>query len=266
MGARYLTEEQKKLFKERRNKTMMERYGCLSMTDVDKVKKTKLDRYGDENYNNMQKHENTCIERYGVNHHNKCKDISKKISDSKKTKETQEKYENTMIQRYGNKSVLLILEFKQKYQNTLMKNYGVLNPLKNKEIYDKHIKTMRKNGSFKKSKIEEEYYSKLVEKYGKEDVFRQYSDERYPFNCDFYVKSEDLFIEVNYHPAHNFHPFDESNDDDIKLLESFRKKNTNWYNTVIDVWTNRDVMKLNCAKKNNLNYIAVYPNDLVIKL
>ena len=266
MGARYLNEEQKKKFREKRNKTMMERYGCLSMTNVEKVKQTKLEKYGDENYNNQEKKKQTCLERYGVDSASQDKAIREKISNAKKSKETQEKFEQTCLKRYGNKNINLVPEIRDKYTKTLLKNYGVTNPLKNKEIYDKHILTMKENGSFTTSKPEEDYYKYLLSMYDEDDIIRQYSDKRYPFNCDFYIKSEDKFIELNYHPSHNKHPFDETNEEDIKLLESLKYENSDWSNMIIDVWCNRDVHKLNTAIKNNLNYKVIYPDNVVKEL
>ena len=266
MGARYLNEEQKKKFREKRNKTMMERYGCLGTTNVEKVKQTKLERYGDENYNNQNKKKQTCIEKYGVDSACKCDTVKEKISKAKKTKETQEKFEQTCLERYGNKNINLVPEIREKYTNTLLKNYGVTNPLKNKEIYAKHITTMKARGSFTNSKPEEDYYKYLLSIYDENDITRQYSDERYPFNCDFYIKSEDLFIELNYHPSHHTHPFDETNEEDIFLLESLKQENSEWSNMIIDVWGKRDVNKLNTAIKNNLNYKVIYPNNVVKEL
>lgn len=165
-----------------------------------------------------------------------------------------------MIERYGFSNPNSCPELRKKYTETLLKNYNVTNPLKNKEIYDKHIQTMKDNNSFKKSKDEEELYIKLCEQYGKENIIRQYSDERYPFNCDFYVKSEDLFIEVNIHPSHNTHPFNPEDKNDIELLEKLIEENTEWSRMIIDVWTVRDYKKQQIAKDNNLNYITIYPN------
>jgi len=260
MGRRYLTDEQKKHFREARNSTMMKRYGKKSLTNVEKVKQTKLDRYGDANYNNYEKAQQTSLERYGYKEHNQSPEIRKKISDSKKTEEAQQKYENTMLERYGQKSPNLVPESRDKYTKTLLKNYGVTNPLKNKDIWNQHFETMKKNNSFNKSKPEEELYKCLLEMYDESDIVRQYSDERYPFDCDFYIKSEDKFIEVNYHPSHGGHPFDENNSDDLKLLEQLKKDNTDWSNMIIDVWTKRDVQKRNYATLNNLNYEVIYPN------
>lgn len=256
-----LTEEQKKHFNEARKKTCLERYGNPNYNNMDKNRATKKERYGDENYNNQEKHEETCLERYGQTHHNKVKEISNKISKKKKSKETQKKYENTMMERYGVTNCNLSPIIREKYTNTLLKNYGVENPLKNKDIYNKHIQTMKQNNSFIKSKNEEELYQELCEEYGAENVIRQYRDEeRYPFDCDFYVKSKDLFIEVNIHPSHGTHPFNPENEDDIVLLEKLKNENTEWSNMIIDVWSVRDYKKQQIAKENNLNYITIYSN------
>lgn len=105
---------------------------------------------------------------------------------------------------------------------------------------------------------EENLYSLLKEHYSEDDIIRQYSDERYPFNCDFYIKSLDLFIELNAHWTHNTHPFDETNKEDLKILELWKSKNTKFYTNAIKTWTQRDVEKLQIAKNNNLNYLSVY--------
>lgn len=76
------------------------------------------------------------------------------------------------------------------------------------------INTKRKNNSFCKSTPEEIYYNRLIEQYGRDDVFRQYRDERYPFNCDFYIKSKDMFIECNFHWTHGKHPYDSNSAED----------------------------------------------------
>ena len=259
MGARFLNEEQKKQFRERRNKTMLEKYGVKGLTNVKKVKKTKLERYGDENYNNYEKHVKTCIEKYGVNHHNKVAEIAQKISKAKSLPETQAKYEATMLERYGETNANRVPEIRKKYLQTLYNNYGVKNPLKSKEIKTKQLNTLRTNENFNSSKAEEELYVVACKYFGKDNVKREYDkDSRYPFRCDFYIPSEDLFIELNLHPSHGNHPFDPNNEEDVKLLESLKEKDDEWSKMIIDVWTNRDVNKTKTAKKNNLKYITIY--------
>lgn len=253
-----LTEEQKRIFNEKRRKTCLERYGDPNYNNMTKVKQTKLEKYGDENYNNMEKTRQTNLERYGVEHQNQREEIAQKISRAKKTPETQEKYENTCLERYGNRNLNLVPEIREKYKQTLLKNYGVENPLQNRELCEKHLKTLIDNNSYGKSSFEENYYEELCDKYGVDDVIRQYKEERYPFNCDFYIKSEDLFIEINKHPSHNTHPFNPQDENDIALLEKLKEDNSRWSNMIIDVWTIRDVEKQRIAKENNLNYRVIY--------
>lgn len=69
------------------------------------------------------------------------------------------------------------------------------------------------------------YKSELEDLYGANNVIPQYQDERYrnpktgrKFNCDFYIPSEDLFIELNYHWTHGKHPFNIDDVNDYDLL------------------------------------------------
>ena len=120
---------------------------------------------------------------------------------------------------------------------------------------------MKINNTYGKSQEEENYYKTLVQKYGEDDVIRQYSDpKRYPFDCDFYIPSEDLFIEINKHWTHGGHPFDKMSLNDISKLEQWEEnaKTSQFYKNAIYVWTDLDVRKQDCAKQNHLNYQVIY--------
>lgn len=103
-------------------------------------------------------------------------------------------------------------------------------------------------------------YHDLCLQYGKENVLHPYRDERYPFNCDFYIISEDLFIEYNGTWTHGGHPFDPMDLDDIYKLEQWEEKakTSPYYKNAIYTWTDLDVRKQKIAKENNLNYIVIY--------
>jgi len=59
--------------------------------------------------------------------------------------------------------------------------------------------TKLKNGTSSSSKPENQLYNILCGFFSAEDVERDYNkDDRYPFKCDFYIRSEDLFIELNF--------------------------------------------------------------------
>ena len=85
----------------------------------------------------------------------------------------------------------------------------------------------------------------------------QYKDARYPFACDFYIPSLDLFIECNYHWTHGSKPY-EGTDDDRQIVEKWKAKGTKFYINAINTWTIRDVNKLNIAKQNKLKIKIFY--------
>ena len=131
----------------------------------------------------------------------------------------------------------------------------------------KEYETKKRNNSFNTSKPEEEYYSELLKIYTPDDIVRQYRDKRYPFNCDFYIKSKDLFIELQYSWCHNVKPFDDNDLNCVTELNSWieKSKTSDYYKYAIYIWTDLDVRKLKTARESKLNFMFVYPNNLVVK-
>lgn len=142
-------------------------------------------------------------------------------------------------------------------ENYMINKYSISNVSKLIDIKEKKINTMKQNNSYNKSQDEEFAYKNLILKFGKEDVIRQYKSKVYPFPCDFYIKSVDLYIECNFHWTHGTRPF-ENNNKDLKQLEEWQTKNTSYYNNAIHVWTKADPLKLQTFIKNNLNYKIFY--------
>ncbi len=99
---------------------------------------------------------------------------------------------------------------------------------------------------------------KLINIFNKGDIICQYRSELYPFNCDFYIKSLDLYIEYQGMWTHGPHPFDKNNINDLKLLEYWKSQNKDFYNAAINTWTIADPNKRNIAKQNKLNYIEFW--------
>lgn len=124
------------------------------------------------------------------------------------------------------------------------------------------IETMIKNGTIGRSRPEKELHKLLIQHFGSDDVQHQYKEERYPFACDFYIKSLDLFIELNAHWTHGGHWFDENDEDDRKQLAFLREKSASSYQKVIYTWAVRDPLKRKTAEDNNLNYLVFWDNDL----
>ena len=125
---------------------------------------------------------------------------------------------------------------------------------------NKQIDTKRKNGSFNSSSPEEYFYNQLLNKFDKTDIYRQYKEKRYPYCCDFYIKSKDLFIELNLHWSHGGRLFNRNNKEDLLILNRWEEKakNSKFYENAINVWTKSDVAKYNKAKENDLNYKCIY--------
>lgn len=132
---------------------------------------------------------------------------------------------------------------------------------KNKsQLLQKSYNTKKANNSFNLSKPEDDFYTNLCEKYGESEIIRQYTDDRYPFNCDFYIKSTDTFIELNLSWTHGGHKFDETDQADLVKLHQWQEKaiQSDYYKNAIETWTIGDLKKFEYAEKHNLNYIVYY--------
>ena len=129
------------------------------------------------------------------------------------------------------------------------------------EFKSKQYKTKKKNKTFNTSQIERELETRLRELFY--DLRVQYKSDVYPFACDFYIPSLDLYIEYNGSWTHGGRFFDKNNQEDLELLEQWRKsaETSKFYANAISTWTVRDVLKLETAIKNNLNYIAWFNEE-----
>ena len=238
---------------EKIKQTCLDRYGVESSWKikgvVEKAKHTKLKRYGNENYTNTEKMKQTCLERYGVD-------------NGFKTKEAQEKYKQTCLKNHGvnhnwkipsEHDLTHTPEALEKKKQTSLKNWGVEYPHQCQEIIDKVNKTKKKNHTFNKSESEDQSYFLIKEKYP--DVIRQYKSNIYPFACDFYIPSLDLYIECNYFWMHGGKIY-EGNEEDNLILQNWntKSKTNKVYKNAIKTWTYYDIKKYQTAKENKLNY------------
>jgi len=106
--------------------------------------------------------------------------------------------------------------FIDRIQNILFENGYIFDEKKSKVISDP------KTG-VSISKDEDYIYDKLKEKYG--EVKRQYKDEdRYPWECDFYIPSEDMFIEYLKHWTHGRRAYDPEDPECQKDIEWWKSK------------------------------------------
>lgn len=57
--------------------------------------------------------------------------------------------------------------------------------------------------------------------------------------------------------------FDPKNTEHIERLNKWedKAKYSKFYKSAINIWTNKDLQKINTAKQNNLNYLPIYSNN-----
>ena len=170
----------------------------------------------------------------------------------------------TCMRKYGVPSFTQTKCFAEAMRKTCLDKYGVDNPIKVDSFKEQMFRTKRKRGNFNSSKTEDKLYEMLLSVFPKNDIKRQYKSDVYPYLCDFYIVSLDLYIEVNCFWSHGGHEFDELNLDDINRLSVWleKSKSSPAYKKAVRVWTITDKEKYQCVRDNNLNYIVFWKNDL----
>ena len=237
--------------------SLYKKYGAYDVMHIphilQKIKNTNLKKFGvefplqqlkKENSEIYQKISQTCINKFGVD-------------SLLKNKEVREKIKQTNIQKYGVDNPLKNKEIREKIKQTNIQKYGVDNPLKNKEIWKKSQDNRQISS---KSKLENNFLNYLKLKYEPDDIITQYKSKEYPYYCDFYIKSINLYIEIQGHWTHNYHPFDINNLNDQLIMDIWRTKSLSdkYYKNALNTWTIKDVEKRNTAIQNNLNYLEIF--------
>ena len=247
--------------------TCIEKYGVAHSTQADiikeKIKETCIKKYGVtsplKNKKILKKSKQTNLKKYGVDNFTKSDKYQKLLP------KIQNKIKETSLKKYGVENASQSKLIKEKVKETCLKKYGTEFYTQSKtyketipEIQDKIYKVKKKNHTFNTSEPELKLLKLLQDKFGKSDIKYQYKSELYPFACDFYIKSLDLYIELQGSWTHGSEPFDATNPDHQNKLQIWKSKNTKFYNNAINVWTIRDPYKRKTAKENNLNYIEVF--------
>lgn len=182
------------------------------------------------------------------------------------------KAESTMLGKYQARHALQSDICRAKAAATLMSNWGVENPMFSKEIRRRVVETKRAHHTECSSGPEDALHALLLDYFGSDDVVRYYWSDEYPHECDFYIKSRDMYIELNGDFSHGMHWYDENNLDDKKALYKWiaAKYSENLtvingktrYDNAISVWSKKDPEKRADAAKNNLNYIVFWDCEL----
>lgn len=267
-------------FVEKVQNTCLQEYGVKNPMLVDEIKNRQQEsvckHYGVKHYLQLsegkKKQEDTCLQQYGVKHALQNEIFAKRrlatcmnlygvpfYSQTEKCKESVHDY---FLQKFGVDHPMQLDELKQKMVANHLTIYGVENPMQRIDVKEKQLETKRLHGTFHTSEAEEKLYKKLCDFFGESDVKRQYKSQRYPFQCDFYVVSRDMFIELNASPMHNHHWFDIDNPCDLEERDTLLCKHTKYYDNVLETWTERDVLKRKTAKEYALNYLVFWDNRL----
>lgn len=246
--------------------TCINKYGVDNIAKLNAAKQkqaaTNIERYGAvsplQNEHIKKKTNNTNIKKYGCEVAQQSDIVKEKIRNSNK---------ETCLQRYSVSNISKLQETSEKRRNTCFEKYGAENIMSTEYIKNniniinkKRNDTKRKNNTFNTSTIENECYLLLSILFG--NVIRQYKDERYPFNCDFYVPDYDLFIEYNGSWTHGGHLYDENNINDIELANKWKTSTSKYYNNAYETWVIRDRKKYEYLKQ--LNHIIFWNFDEVL--
>ncbi len=194
----------------------------------------------------------TCLQKYGVERYLDSLEGKAKIKATKSAPEFRQKMHDIISSE----------DVQSKIKATCVEKYGANSPMKLFEIQSKVFATKFENKTFNTSKTEDTMYDILCDIFGNENVIRQYKSDEYPFACDFYIKSKNLYIELNASWTHGYHWYNEKFD--INTLSEWQDKavDSHYYENAIEVWTNRDVEKRHIARQHNLNYVVFWKMDL----
>lgn len=268
-----------KIKREKIIQTNLDRYGCVApiqnLKIKNKIQSENLKKYGfitpAKNRDIINKIKNTNLERYGVEFPLQSRRIHEKTIESGLSKGSyligSQKTQETCLKKYGKRNngdkiskSLLARNLSDKIASVKAREITKLSRYGNKNYnnHEKAIKTKIKNhtNGASVSKFETKMIEYLRQTYPDYTIFTQYKEDRYPFDCDCYVKDLDLFIEFQGSYYHNKRPFEGTEED---LIEYEKLSNSGIQKSKIaNVWRYKDTEKRKVAKDNNLNFLEYW--------
>ena len=235
-----------------------------------KMSNTNLERYGATNpYGSKEIRDRIKVqnlEKYGVENPFCLLGVNEKAVRSSTSEKANEKRKQTCLAKYGSEYHIASDEVRSKAIETYQTRYGVSNAYSIPHIHQK----AQFNSLGRKNDGNDSSWETILEKAFQNHLItykKQYSDKRYPYNCDFYLPETDTFIEINGFWTHGGHWFDETNSDDQTKLNMWisRMNKSRLYVSAIDTWTKADLMKRDFAIKNNLNYVVLWTLEDIYK-
>lgn len=268
-----------KIKREKTIQTNLNRYGCVAPIQNLEIKKKiqseNLKKYGfitpAKNKDIINKIKSTNLERYGVEFPLQSQRIHEKTIESGLQRGSyivgSQKTQETCLKKYGKRNngdkiskSLLARDLSDKIASikaremTKLTRYGD----KNYNNHKKAIRTKMRNhtNGASISKFETNMIEYLRQTYPDYTIFTQYKEDRYPFDCDCYIKDLDLFIEFQGSYYHNKRPFKGTEED---LVEYEKLSNSGIQKSrIANVWRYKDTKKREIAKNNNLNFLEYW--------
>lgn len=275
---------------EKAKRTTKERYGEEYYTRTKEYKERAREvnqrKYGKDYYTQTEEYRErakaTCLEKYGTEYSVQAESVKEKTrktclekyggTNGGSSEQAKQKAKGTCQEKYNVNYYTQTEEYKQKYKQTCLEKYGSTNYFSSEVFYEKVIKTKKSM-----SRFEQKIFDYLKEIFDESDIISQYKDERYKnqrtnykWNCDFYIKSLDLFIEVQGTKEPNNHPFNPNDQNDLNELallkqkeqEKLKEKNYTRYSSIIEGWTVIDPMKRQVAQENYLKYLELFDSKI----
>ncbi|MCM1296355.1 MAG: hypothetical protein NC311_12520 [Muribaculaceae bacterium] len=256
-----------KCWKEKQTRTVRERFG------VDNVFEKKVfDTLADPEKiaEGRRKRTETMLARYGVEQPNQNEDIKQRMLAT---------WTDTNMERYGVPVAMQDLTIARKSamhrQETMIARYGAANSVQVPEIREKIFSNRAAHGTLNTSMPEDALYEMLVARFGVGDVIRNaVIDRRYPYHVDFYIRSRDLFIELNGDKCHGGHWFDINSARDCQIVRSWSGNadrirldtgRPSRYEKYIITWTKTDVEKRSAAARMSLNYLVFWDSRKIVR-
>lgn len=220
-----------------------------SSSETKEKKRISLKLHEEENKKRM-------VDRFGVEYNSQ-------------RKEQIEKRKATLIEKYGTMNLHSVQEFEDKSKETIMKKTGYDSYFKIPEIRKLAYEQLLEDSKSGKSKKEDEVYVFLID-LGYIDTIRHYISDSYPYPCDFYIPSLNMYIEYHGSQYHNGRAY-LGTSEDIKeantLLEKDKLrceetgKNKSPYFSIFNTWANIDCKRRNLVNERKLKYLELYSCD-----
>ena len=247
---------------ERAFRIIQHKYGMKRSNIPDKrtpYKGTKEELY--EDYIVQNKTVGECAEKYGVSI-GTLQNALTKFGIMKSKEQRLANVYKTNMEKYGAKTKFGTGEFKEwrkenvdkiqeKSEHTFMEKYGAKSFVESQQA-----KEVWKMGT---SLTEQKIYDKLVTKFP--DVQRWVKTDEYPYECDFYIPSNGMYIEYQGFYTHGEEPFDENNEEHVTRYNELMESGLDYKKDEAMVWGIRDVQKRQRAHELGLNWHEFFSEE-----